>query len=498
VRPSTRSIALLARDPLAGVLFMGNSWTALPTWATDWAAANPSIPMKRIATGGWKISDLLNQVGLAASYAPRVIIIEIGLNDITTMTATAWLLQLQWLVASLRAAIPGVKILAWTVPASVSQANTNTQRAIVNPVLRAAVGSWLDGIVPIGDYILDTDPGDGVSNTFLYDNGTPPGHPSSNLNGIILQITSAVLAPFFAGSGNASPSQFSFVDRLGATPSTQYTAQTLAPITGMALGNVATAVHSGAGTFQSVRNGPSDTSSKPVMNGDWPSATVTASATVSPPTSVDETVTIGTTSDTFSAVTGPVASDTFNRANGSPVATEVGSLPYIGPGQISGNKIILGQNAKSFLACDPGLLNFDYTTDVFVAATGVGAPWVLCWGLRNGTSSTGNGQTDLSKFYYVDIKNGHVGYKFSSGALLTPPTGAAFTGVSTGATYTVRLVGDVTARTLAVYINGSLITTAGWSNDVNWNPPAGATYVGYTDENNNANNWFDNLSVVAP
>jgi hypothetical protein len=494
----TRTASLLSGRALNGHLFMGDSWSTIPSWPTDWATANPSIPWRRIATGGWTIANLLANVGLAASYAPRTISIEIGLNDITTMTASAWLAQLQWLVTSLRAAIPGVKILVFTVPASVSQPNTNTQRNIVNPQLRAAVGSWIDAVIPLGEYILDTDPGDGVSNNTLYDNSQTPGHPTSVLSGLIYQIFSAVINPYYAGSGATSPSPFTFVDRLGATASTSYTAQTLAPITGMMLGNVATAVHSGSGTFQSVRNGPSNTSSKSVMNGDWPAATVTASATVSPPTSVDETVTIGTTADTFTATTGPVASDTFNRANGSPVATEVGSLPYIGPGQISGNKIILGQNAKSYLACDPGLLNFDYTTDVFVAATGIGAPWVLCWGLRNGTSNTGNGQTDLSKFYYVDIKNGHVGYKFSSGALLSPPTGSSFTGVSTGATYTVRLVGDVTARTLAVYIGGSLVTTAQWSNDVNWNPPAGATYIGFTDENNNPNNSFKNLLIAAP
>jgi hypothetical protein len=478
----TRAGSLLGGRALNGHLFMGDSWTAITTWADSWSTANPSILTRKIALGGWTIANLQTQVGLAVSYAPRSISILIGLNDIVSLSSTAWIASLQWLVASLRAGIPGVKILVSTVPASVSQAGTNTARNIVNPILRAAVGSWIDAIIPFGDYITDTDPGDGIASTTLYNNAQNPGHPTPVLDNIMLQIFSAVINPFYAGSNATTPSQFTFPDQPGATASQTYTALTNAPITGMALGNVALAVNSGSGTFQSNRSVASDTSSKPIINGDWPAATVTASATVSPPTAVDETVTIGTTADTFTATTGPVASDDFNRANGAPGNTPVGNLPWTTTALAGG-----------YAAVNPGIQDVDFTIDVTISASGTGTPVIFLGATKTGVQTT---MAAFTEYYIIDLTAGLCRVHTTGGALVTL---FAFAGLARGATYTCRVVSKVSTRTITLYVNGTAVTlTSGsntYANDPNWIPDG--TWLGVYEPNINALNMIDNLSIIA-
>lgn len=486
---------------LSGLVCMGDSWTAPSAYSPyldDWSAANPSVPFNRVATSGWTIADLQANVSTVASYSPSLVTILIGLNDLGGYVggASAWLTALQNLVSSLKSAIPGVKVAVATVPAAFSTvANHNAYRAVVNPEIRAGVGVWHDAVIPIGDYILDTDAGDGSVQTTYYQSPLP-GHPTSVLQSVLGKIYTAVLDPYFANSIATSPSAFTFTDRRGATVNTSYTAPTNAPITGMALSNIATMDGSGPGTFQYNRNSISDSNSKSVMNGDWPQVTLTAGATSDPAVTVDEVISIGFTTDTYSVITGPVASDTFTRADGALGVTEVGSLPWIGTAQISSGQAVLTTNSWAYGAFDAGLMDFDATMDVTIPSNAAtfGAPQPMFWGTYSaGASPTNSSHSDFQRVWKVDLRNGSVTYLFNGGSF--SPVTNTFTGYPAG-TYTVRIKGDTSVGSVHIYVDDVLVCTTGYSTgDANWTPTG--TYIGCTEEANNSStsNSFDNITI---
>lgn len=474
---------------LSGHLAMGDSWTwAGGGYADRWSAANPSIGFSKIASPGWGTADLQAKVADAAALSPRSISILIGFNNLQATTAETFLSNLQTLVASLKAAIPSVRVFVSTVPPSGSHANVNPRRAIANPAIRAGSGDWHDGVIPIGDYLADADAGDGVAHTDYYNNSTPPGHPTALLDGIMAAILGAVLDPFHAGATAASPSAFTFPDIPGAPAGQTYTQWAAAPLTGMAAGQAATAVHSGSGTFQRGRAGASGTSSKTVYNGDWLAVTSTAGS-YPPVEAVDNTITIGTTAETFTVTTGPLANDDFNRANGAPGTTPVGGLAWIGPAQISGNKLVLGQANSGYGALDPGVGGVDYTVDVTVPSSGLGNMQLMMLGKKVATSN--DWRNAFGRCYILDLAAGTLKLRHETFGLLGLAT---FTGLGPG-TYTIRVVARTSNRTINVYNGGALLVSATYANDGAVLPQG--SWIGVLDSFQNSNIAIDNLSVVA-
>lgn len=467
-----------------------NSWVFNGAyWYDDFVTANPTITVSRVSGNGWALADITSNIASIAAQDPHVVLIDEAINSLNTaMTAATYLSDVQTLVAAIRAACPNLqKIGVAECPPSTS-GTINTKRATVNPGLRALVGSTIDFIVPAN--MSDAD----ASDPTYIDNASPPGHPAINAEAILLATRNAVIAPIFAGATATSPSAFTFLDIGGAPVSHAYRQFTSAPVTGMVVGNGATGVLTGSGTWQLGRGGTANTSDKTVYNGDWPAINQTSSATFPPETAVNSTLTIGTRADTFTTTTGALATDTFTRT-GALGTTETGSLTWVGPATADGSAMILGQQSKSFGLVDTSLTDVDFTFDVTIPGSGSPQVRLLFAGNVRASPATTNPSSYLERYYVIDFNSGQI--------LAHHESFGDFGGVSTGftaftaGTYTCRVVYKRSDSSIKLYKNGSLIDTGTMRGDIF--PTTGGTFVGGADEQASANSGitFDNFSVQA-
>jgi hypothetical protein len=467
-----------------------NSWVANGAyWYDNFVTANPTITVGRVAGNGWALSDITTNIASIAAQDPHVVLIDEAINSLnTSMTAAQYLSDVQTLVAAIRAACPNLQKIGVAESPPSTSGTINTKRATVNPGLRALVGSTIDFIVPAN--MSDAD----ASDPTYIDNASPPGHPATNAQAILLATRNAVIAPIFAGATATSPTAFTFTDIGGAPTSHAYTQFTTAPITGMVVGNGATGVLTNSGTWQLGRGGTANTSNKTVYNGDWPAINQTSSATFPPETAVNSTLTIGTRADTFTTTTGALATDTFTRADGALGTTETGSLSWVGPAAIVSNTAALGQQSKSFGLVNTGLTDVDFTFDVTIPGSGSPQPRLFFNGDLQGSPSTTSPSSYMSRFYIADLTGGQLlAHHESFGDFGGVGT---FTALTAG-TYTVRIVSKRSDSSILVYVGGSLVCTGTMRGDIF--PSATGYYIGFGDEQASANAGilFDNFSVQA-
>lgn len=291
----------------------GDSITAASGSYTDlWVAANPTVPFLDVSQSGAKISganSLNARLSSVIAAAPSHVTVFIGANDLYLLGTTAWLNELWAYCAALKSGRPGVKIIVATVePATAAiRPNQNAYRAVVNPLIRAAVGNQIDAILPFGDHpIIGTDAA--ASDTGLYPDGL---HPNAAAYTYYHEVYADVLDAVVAGASGGVPSAFTFADVTNAAVSTAQTARTR--VAGLGLGVSATASISGTGTFAG-GIAAQGTAAAAVMNGDVLTSAMTSSATVGD--ALSQVLTIGGVSDTWTvttAVAAPPPPDQFVR-----------------------------------------------------------------------------------------------------------------------------------------------------------------------------------------
>ena len=307
---------------IAKVVAAGDSITVAGGYLNAFTAAYPGVTLVNRSSGGRGVgtpanksdggNSLWGQFAVIVADAPDLLTILIGANDLRgAASAAAWQADLFGFIADVRAALPNVVVMVSTVlPVSsilVGDNTHNTRRAIVNPALRAAVGSQIHGVIPMGDHpVASTDAAWEAYPTAYTADGL---HPTGAAHALYAQQYRAAVGSVVDKATATSPA-FTFTDVNNAPLSQVTYAETL--VTGMKLGNAASVSRSGAGDFKLAQGSYGTGPTAGAMNGDIVTSRVTASA--SPDTPVNHTLTIGATSDTFTvrtAASGPIGLDTL-------------------------------------------------------------------------------------------------------------------------------------------------------------------------------------------
>ena len=324
--PSSATGTILNDDvplpTIARVVAAGDSITVAGGYLNAFTAAYPGVTLVNRSSGGRGVgtsanksddgNSLWGQFAVIVADAPDLLTILIGANDLRgAASAAAWQADLFGFIADVRAALPNVVVMVSTVlPVSsilVGDNTHNTRRAVVNPALRAAVGSQIHGVIPMGDHpVASTDAAWEAYPTAYTADGL---HPTPAAHALYAQQYRAAVGSVVDKATATSPA-FTFTD-VNNVPLSQVTyAETL--VTGMKLGNAASVSRSGAGDFKLAQGSYGTGPTAGAMNGDIVTSRVTASA--SPDTPVDHTLTIGATSDIFTvrtAASGPIALNTL-------------------------------------------------------------------------------------------------------------------------------------------------------------------------------------------
>lgn len=297
--------------PLTKLVAEGDSITAnADGYAQRWADANPTVPFAREAVGGSTINagtSMTGRLGATMDEEPSHLTVLIGANDLKDADDAAdYAGDIFAYVAAAKAIDPAVIVgVAGVLPidgaryGSGSYTGFNARRNDLNPLLRAAVGNEIDFYIPLGDALADAD----ATNASLSDDGihwTTLGYDRME------PVYAAVMDPILAEASGSVPSAFSFTDAANAVAEQVYEASI--HVTGLGLGQTATASISGDGTFAR-GSGSFGTSALTVMNGDVVRVRVEAGA--DPEDEVAATVSIGGVSDTFTVTTAPAAGVEF-------------------------------------------------------------------------------------------------------------------------------------------------------------------------------------------
>lgn len=284
-----------------------------------WATNNPTITTTKRAVTSAGIGNSTDAPGTNSLWGrkatviadnPQLLTILIGANDITQYatvdgsgsTASAptgdWLTKLYEYIAYMKVQIPGLKVLvasgtpvdeaAWPDP-TYGGAVVNTRRAIVRPLLRAAVGSQIDGFIPFGD---------AMANNFFDDRLVSYDgiHPDSEGRALMYRIFAAVMDPIIAGATGNNPSAFTLLDQNNVPLGGTATAEMV--VTGLGMGQTATASVSGGRMKRGA--GAFGTGNLSVMNGDIITVEATVSAVTNEATTA-VTLTVGARTATFTA-----------------------------------------------------------------------------------------------------------------------------------------------------------------------------------------------------
>ena len=324
--PSSATGTILNDDvplpTISKVVAAGDSITVAGGYLNAFTTAYPGVTLVNRSAGGRGVgtsanksdggNSLWGQFAVIVADAPDLLTILIGANDLRgAASAAAWQADLFGFIADVRAALPNVVVMVSTVlPVSsilVGDNTHNTRRSVINPALRAAVGSQIHGVIPMGDHpVASTDAAWEAYPTTYTADGL---HPTATAHALYAQQYRAAVGSVVDKATATSPA-FTFTDVNNVPPSQVTYAETL--VTGMKLGNAASVSRSGAGDFKLAQGSYGTGPTAGAMNGDIVTSRVTASA--SPDTPVDHTLTIGATSDIFTvrtAASGPIALNTL-------------------------------------------------------------------------------------------------------------------------------------------------------------------------------------------
>ena len=245
-------------------------------------------------------------------------------NDLTSQTVAEYQQRLTDYITTVRANVSGIKIGVGTlVPGgTVDYSAYNAKRITLNAWLRTQVGGLIDFLIPYGEHPLM-----GVDSSADGELYPDRRHPSSGGHGYLRSVLAAVLDPIVAGATGATPNPFTLADRNAADPSTEYTTQVT--VSGMGIGQSATASISGSGDFKRGTDAYG-TSSVPMMNGDISTVRDTSSGTDGDTSQT--THTIGPHSDTWDITTAiSAAVGVWDQAWSDPALSFPSARKVIGP-----------------------------------------------------------------------------------------------------------------------------------------------------------------------
>lgn len=295
------TITKLAADGDSNAANTAGSWS----YIRRWMEAHPGIPSQNFAVAGATFdpatgpgNNLMDRIPTIAAYGPSDVIIHCGGNDVGTSSGAATLnYLLNTYLPALRSAIPGVRVHVAEITAGTVPANRNTERAVYNAGIRAAVGNQIDSIIPIGTHPVIGPDAAGSDTSLFYDGRHMTGKAFRHC----YQVISDVLDPMVAQSNELSPPTLPFFDVDDAPLSTDIYSRTR--VTGMRLGASASVTKSGSGDFRVGAGSQGSTGT--VMNGDV--LTVRLPSSGSNSTGVSQTVTAGATAKTVTATTKPAS-----------------------------------------------------------------------------------------------------------------------------------------------------------------------------------------------
>lgn len=363
-------------------------------------AANPGVTFTNVAVAGSGMggpaddssgnSTVWGRIHLVVAAAPQLVTILIGANGVFPMS------DLTSYITALKTRLPGVLVAVSTIlPATTHGASRETLRLARNAEIRAALGTSIDAVIPMGDHPVAS----------LYTNGAtyfPDGlHPAPIAHTAYAPQYDAVVSGIIARLNDNTPDVFTFTDTNNVPVSTDATALTL--VKGMGRQATATASITGAGDFANGL-GAYSTAAKTVINGDVLINRVTASAT--PSTPLDQVLTIGGVTDTWTVTSAAPANAAFYGAatyktarnlniygNGTRNVTDV-EMP-------AGRPVI----AMYYSYGDPTALNIGGVAMTKIVASGGWTMWIGASDLTAGT-------------YTLAVTGGnHIDYDIFSGAL---------------------------------------------------------------------------------
>jgi hypothetical protein len=159
----TASDALFTAQPPSNIVFGGDSWVTdyVGYYAGYYKSQHPSLAITNQSVGGTGIAGTDGLVSFeydTIAANPRIYHIGVGRNDLTNTvlypTPQDWLNALLAHITRIKAGCPAVKVTVETLVGqqvtgqSTANAAYNAARAIVNPLIRAAVGGGLiDAVV---------------------------------------------------------------------------------------------------------------------------------------------------------------------------------------------------------------------------------------------------------------------------------------------------------------------------------------------------------------
>ena len=311
------------------ITFDGDSITAgADSYANRYIANHPELTLtnrSRVSSTTGRPGDvdpednsLYARAPLVIADNPQVLFINIGANDLgrTDISATYdgsgpeetdWVTRYFAYVAYMRSQIPGLIVIGSGITPQTDEWSADSfrmadRRAVVNPILRAAVGNQLDGYAPLGDVWTDADAYD------LDLMNTDGVHPQVEGRKLMERVLNAVLDPLVAGSTSNDPSAFILQDQNNVALSGTSTAATM--ITGMKLGHEVTASASNGRLSRNVD--AFDTGTRQVMNGDIARIEATVPATNNAAT--EAVLAAGSQSDAFNARSIPATKVEFEHS----------------------------------------------------------------------------------------------------------------------------------------------------------------------------------------
>lgn len=216
--PGARPVVVAEGDSIS--ILASEGYTGL------YAAARPTVRVIGPATGGASIATLVSRLDSDLAQKPNVVTVLIGANDLGGDDEAATYLGKLWAyVAKLKAA--GTKVAVGTVlPIELGTklpmypaitARHKARRAIVNPAIRAAVGTRIDAVI---DFAADPDmgPDAAAADPRWYGDGT---HPTSAGQRRMAAIYTPVVDGLLGAAAGASPTKHDHpVEPAPKTPAT--------------------------------------------------------------------------------------------------------------------------------------------------------------------------------------------------------------------------------------------------------------------------------------
>lgn len=282
----------------------GDSITAASgsSYSERWAAANPAVAYYNSAVGGSGMSGCMSRLSTLMATNPSDVSLRIGANDMMSYASTqAYVDDVFAYFAAARAIDPTV--VRWvcspshldeSAAANVGKTGFNARLDAACALFRAAVGTQIDGYIPLGEHPTLTAAAMVAGGTY----STDGLHLLSTGQVLEYGVFAAAMDSRVQGDTGTNPDAFTLTDTTGAALSTAYTSQVLT--TGLGVGQVAANSITGSGTMKRGQ-GTLGTTGFNVMNGDITTVSLTSSGSAS--TALSTVLTSGSQSDTMTVST---------------------------------------------------------------------------------------------------------------------------------------------------------------------------------------------------